>query len=305
MLEIKHKRSKYDRFFLILPYIPLFIGALLMIGPYYWMVISAFKNIEELQAVPPKFYIEHPTLDNFYNPDWVEGTVGVQQIQGLFQRYRDTTGGFLRYYGNSVLVAVSNTFLGLLVASIAAYVFAKHKFLGRDALFLLVISSMMIPWQVTLIPSYLIIRDLGWIDTLTALIIPAISRPFELFFLRQYIKSSIPDDLIEAARVDGASEFRIWAQIVMPLIVPALVAMGIFLFIGEWNNLVWPLIVLQSQDMRTLPIVMSTMVDPFSPPFDQGIVMAAALIVSLPTLILFLLFQKQFVQGISLTGIKG
>lgn len=303
-MNIQYDVRTRDRLMRMLPYIPLMLAAFLMIAPYYWMVISAFKSISELQAVPPHFYVEAPTLDNFYNPNWRSDILQTQEIRGLFQRYKDTAGGFMRYYGNSALVAVSNTILGLFVASLAAYVLAKHHFPGRDALFLLILASMMIPWQVTLIPSFLIVRDLGWLDTYLAFIIPAIPRPFTLFFLRQYMLT-IPDDLIEAARVDGASELRIWGQIVIPLIVPALVAMGIFMFIAEWNNLVWPLIIVQSEEMRTLPVVMSTMVSPFSPPLDQGMVMAAALIVSLPTVVLFLVFQKQFVRGIALTGIKG
>jgi len=163
---------------------------------------------------------------------------------------------------------------------------------------------MMIPWQVTLISGYLVVKQLGWLNTYTALIIPALPRAFALFFLRQYMLS-LPDDLLDAARVDGASEFRIWGQIVLPLIGPALVAMGIFIFLAEWNNLVWPLVILQSDELRTLPLVLSTMVNAFSGAAQVGLQMAAALVVSLPTLILFILFQRQFVRGIALTGMKG
>lgn len=303
-MTTRFETSLLDRFFRYAPYLPLLAGAVLMIAPYYWMVIGSFKSISELQTVPPRFIVEHPTLDNFYNPDWTADKMVTEQIRGLFQRYPDTEGGFMRYYGNSVFVATANTVLGLLVASLSAFVLAKHQFPGRNILFLIILASMMVPWQVALIPSFVIVRSLGWLNTYTALIIPAIPRAFTLFFLRQYMLS-IPDELIEAARIDGSSEFRIWWQIIMPLIIPALVAMGIFLFIGEWNNLVWPLVILQSDSMRTLPLVMSTMIDPFSPPLDQGMIMAAALIVSLPTLILFLRFQKQFVRGIAMTGLKG
>lgn len=293
-----------DRVIRVLQYVPLILLAIVMIAPYYWMVIGAFKSVPELQAVPPRFYVESPTLDNFYNPDWDPDVPQTQMVQGLFQRYPDTPGGFMRYYGNSVFVAAANTVFGLLVASLAAYVLAKHRFPGRNFLFILILASMMVPWQVTLIPGYLIVRDFGWLDSFTALIIPALPRAFTLFFLRQYMLS-LPDELVDAARVDGASEMRIWAQVILPLVVPAMVAMGIFLFIGEWNNLVWPLVVIQTEQMRTLPLIMSTMIDPFAPPLNQGVVMATALIVSLPTLIMFLLFQKQFVRGIALTGMKG
>ena len=290
-----------DRVFRFLPYTVVLLAAVLMIIPYYWMVIGAFKSLPELQAVPPRFYIENPTLDNFYNAEWTPDAPNIQQIRGLFQRYPDTPGGFMRYYGNSVFVAAVNTVIGLLVASLAAYVLAKHRFPGRNFLFIVILGSMMVPWQVTLIPGFLIVKDFGWIDTFWAMIIPAIPRAYTLFFLRQYMLS-IPDELVDAARVDGAGELRIWWQIMLPLVVPAMVAMGLFLFLGEWNNLVWPSVVLQSDQMRTLPLVMSAMVDPYSPPVDLGIVMVAALLVSVPTLVLFLAFQKQFVRGIAMTG---
>lgn len=294
----------FDRVFKFLPYTVVLLAAVLMIIPYYWMVIGAFKSLPELQAVPPRFYIENPTLDNFYNAEWTPDAPNIQQIRGLFQRYPDTPGGFMRYYGNSVFVAAINTVIGLLVASLAAYVLAKHRFPGRNFLFIVILGSMMVPWQVTLIPGFLIVKDFGWIDTFWAMIIPAIPRAYTLFFLRQYMLS-IPDELVDAARVDGAGELRIWWQIMLPLVVPAMVAMGLFLFLGEWNNLVWPSVVLQSDQMRTLPLVMSAMVDPYSPPVDLGIVMVAALLVSVPTLVLFLAFQKQFVRGIAMTGLKG
>lgn len=155
-----------------------------------------------------------------------------------------------------------------------------------------------------MIPNFITVHRMGMLDSYWGLIIPAIPRAFALFFLRQFMLS-LPDDLIDAARVDGASEFRIWWSIVVPLTIPAMVAMGIFMLVGEWNNLLWPLVIVQSSELRTLPIVMSTMIGPFAPPLELGTVMVASLIVSLPTLILFLLFQKQFVRGIALTGLKG
>lgn len=303
-MNLRRFQTRRDRLIRIIPYIPLLFGAFLMMMPYYWMLIGAFKSLPELQAVPPRFIVEHPTLDNFYNPDWSANAPQTAEIRGLFQRYESVQGRFMRFYGNSALVAVSNTFLGLLVASISAYVLAKHRFPGRQLIFILILASMMVPWQVSLIPNYLTVDRLGWLDSYVGLIIPAIPRAFTVFFLRQYMLS-IPDDLVDAARVDGASEIHIWWRIIVPLTIPAMVAMGIFMFVGEWNNLLWPLVVIQSGDLRTLPIVMSTMVGPYSPPIDLGIVMVSALIVSLPTLILFIRFQKQFVRGIALTGVKG
>jgi multiple sugar transport system permease protein len=286
-----------------LAYVPVLILAVLMLAPYYWMFIGAFKPPEELSRVPPTFIIEDFTIENFYNTAARGGPTNEEQ-KGLFQRFPNTDGGFMRYFFNSTLVAGSITAGALLVASLASYVLAKHRFPGRNLLFLFFISSMMIPWQVTLISGYLVVKELGWLDTYAALIIPALPRAFVLFFLRQYMLS-LPDDLLDAARVDGASEFRIWGQIVLPLIGPALVAMGIFVFLADWNNLVWPLVVLQSEELRTLPLVLSTMVNAFSGAAQVGLQMAAALVVSVPTLIMFIIFQKQFVRGIALTGMKG
>jgi multiple sugar transport system permease protein len=286
-----------------LAFVPVLILAVIMLAPYYWMILGAFKPAEELSRVPPTFIIEDPTFENFYNVNARNGPTNTEQ-EGLFQRFPNTPGGFFRYFFNSTFVAGSITAGALLVSSMAAYVLAKHRVPGRNILFLFFISSMMVPWQVTLISGYLVVKEIGWIDTYAALIIPALPRAFVLFFLRQYMLS-LPDDLLDAARVDGASEFRIWARIVMPLVGPALVAMGIFVFLADWNNLVWPLVILQSEELRTLPLVLSTMVNAFSGAAQVGIQMVAALVVSLPTLILFIIFQKQFVRGIALTGMKG
>lgn len=299
---IENKTTK-DIILKRLAYVPVLILAILMLAPYYWMVIGAFKPPEELSRMPPTFVVEDPTLENFYNTAASEQVTNEEQ-KGLFQRFPNTRGGFMRYFFNSTFVAGSITIGALLVASMAAYVLAKHRFPGRNLFFLFFIASMMVPWQVTLISGYLVVKELGWLDTYTALIIPALPRAFALFFLRQYMLS-LPDDLLDAARVDGASEFRIWAQIVMPLVGPALVAMGIFIFLADWNNLVWPLVILQSEELRTLPLVLSTMINAFSGATQVGLQMAAALVVSLPTLILFIIFQKQFVRGIALTGMKG
>ena len=303
MVKVLPAKIRRERVLKLLPYAPILLGAILMVLPYYWMVIGAFKSLPELQAVPPEFWVRQPTLDNWHNPLW---SPDEQQnaIRGLFQRYLETNVGFMRFYFNSVVVAVINTVVGLIVASLSAFVLAKHRFPGRNIIFMIILASMMVPWQVSLIPNFITVHRLGWLDSYWGLIVPAIPRAFALFFLRQFMLS-LPDDLIDAARVDGASEFRIWWRIVIPLTIPAMVAMGIFVLVGEWNNLLWPLVIIQSSDLRTLPIVMSQMLGPYSPPLELGVVMVASLIVSLPTLVLFLLFQKQFVRGIALTGLKG
>jgi multiple sugar transport system permease protein len=275
--------------------------AVVMLVPYYWMVLGAFKSVPELNRIPPTFIIEKPTLNSFYDP---VGNVPPDHALGLFQRYPGTDGGFLRYVWNSLAVSGMITVLSLIVAAMAAFVLAKHQFPGRQFLFVLFVASMMIPWQVTIIPNFLNVSSFGWLDTYWALLIPAIPKAFALFFLRQYMLS-LPDEMIEAGRLDGATEFRIFYSIILPLVGPALVSMSLFIWLGEWNNLVWPLVVIRSEQLRTLPLVMTTMIDPFSGAANQGISMAASLLTSIPTLILFLVFQRQFVQGIAVVSVKG
>ncbi len=277
------------------------ILALVTLIPYYWMVLGAFKTVPELNRIPPTFIIEQPTLNSFYDP------VGEQlpdHTRGLFQIYPGTEGGFWRYLFNSAFVSATITVSALFLAAMAAYVLAKHRFPGRQALFLLFVASMMIPWQVTIIPNFLNVNRFGWIDTFWVLIIPALPKAFALFFLRQYMLS-LPDEMLESGRLDGAGEFRIFWSLVLPLIGPALVSMSLFIWLNEWNNLVWPLVTIRSEELRTLPLIMTTMVDPFSGATKQGVAMAAALLTSIPTLVLFILFQKQFVQGIAVTSVKG
>lgn len=284
-----------------LPYVPIIFMAFLMIVPYYWMVIGAFKPVPELKKVPPTFIVEEPTLNNFYDP---EGNNPPDHIEGLFQRFKDVPGRFGRFYMNSVLIAGSVTVLSLLLGSLTAYVLSKHRFPGRNFFFIMFMTSMMVPWQVTLIPNFLIMRDLGWLDTYQAVIVPASAQVFAVFFLRQYMLS-IPDEMLDAAKVDGAGEFRIWAQIVLPLVRPALVAIGLIIFLGQWNNLVWPLIVLRESSSKTLPMAISLLNQTMSGAQTMGLIMAAALLMSLPTLVMFLVFQKEFVRGITMGSMKG
>jgi ABC-type glycerol-3-phosphate transport system permease component len=282
-------------------YIPVLIMAFMMVVPYYWMVIGAFKPVPELRKVPPSFIVESPTLNNFHDE---KGNTPPDHQEGLFQRFSETKGGFARYYANSVFIAVSVTFAALLLGSLTAYVLAKHRFPGRSFFFLLFMASLMVPWQVTLIPNFLLMRDLGWVNSFRAVVIPASAQVFAVFFLRQYMLS-IPDELIDAAKVDGASEMRIWYSIILPLVRPALVAIGLTVFLGQWNNLVWPLIVLRDADLRTIPLAISAINQTLYSPTILGIVMVAAFLTSIPTLILFIVFQKEFVRGITFTGMKG
>jgi ABC-type glycerol-3-phosphate transport system permease component len=285
--------------------VPLYIFGLTMLVPFYWMVTAAFKPVPELTKNPPSFVPTDPTLDAFYEPVYDPNQRGEQIVSGLFQRFTDVPGGFGRFMLNSFVIATSITVLSLLLASLAAYALTKMDLPGKRFIFVVIVASMMVPWQVSLIPNYLIVRNLGWLNSYEGYIIPALAKAFVVFFLVQYMRS-IPDDLVHAARVDGAGEWRIWWRVVMPLMRPALAAMAIFVVLSEWNNFLWPLIIVQSDDMANLPVALSRLnaSNAFNPQ-HMAVIMAASLLTSLPTVIVFLFFQKHFTRGIALSGIKG
>jgi len=256
-------------------------GALLMIIPYYWMVISSLKPPDELYTYPPRFYVTHPTLKPY-----IELFTFLPMARALF---------------NSLFVGGAVTLSNMLFCSLAGYAFAKLKFAGRDAIFLGLISAMMIPWQVFLIPGFVIVKEFGWLNSYLALIIPNLAMPFGIFLCRQYI-ISIPDGLLEAARIDGYNEIRIYWTVILPLITPALATLAIFTFLSQWNSFVWPLIVVQSSDMRTVPLIIAVLNGQFGANF--AMVMAGALVVTMPMLVVFLIFQRQFIKGVFLTSIR-
>ena len=256
-------------------------GALLMILPYYWMVISSLKPPEELYTYPPRFTVSKPTFAPYTE---------------LF-----TLLPMARSLLNSIFVAGTVTVSNLFLCSLAGYAFAKLRFPGRDAIFLALISAMMIPWQVFLIPGFIIVKNLGWLNTYRALIVPNLAMPFGIFMCRQYMMS-IPDGLIEAARIDGYNEFGIYWRVILPLVTPALATLAIFTFLSQWNSFVWPLIVTQSSHMRTVPLIIAVLNGQFGANF--AMMMAGALVVTLPMLLVFLLFQRQFIKGVFLTSIR-
>jgi multiple sugar transport system permease protein len=258
----------------------LILGSIIMLIPFVVMlVVSLWPNEAFLSR---SFPLDQMSLDN----------------------YRETfqVVPFGRYFVNSTIVAVSVTGLQLLISSLAAFAFARLRFRGREPLFLLYLATLMIPAQVTLIPNFLIIKSLGWYDSYAALIVPALFSALSTFLLRQYYRS-IPLDLDEAARMDGASSFRIWWQVVIPLSWPVLAALAIFTFQATWNDFLWPLVVTGSDEMRTIPVGLSYFVGQYSTAWN--LLMAGSVIALLPVLIVYFLAQKTFVQGITLTGMGG
>jgi len=261
---------------------PLLIGvAFIGLLPYYWMISCSFKTNENMFTYPLQWF-----------PD---------PINWLAYPAAWKAQDFTRYFFNSAFVALAITLGNLLLASLAGYSLAKFQYKGRNILFLLILSTMMLPLEVTMVPLFLIIKEFDWANTYQGLIVPFLVDGFGVFLMRQYLLS-IPKDLIEAARIDGASEFRIYAQIVMPLCKPALAALGVFTFREAWDMYIWPLIIATKDSLRTVPLGISLFMSSFGVAWDQ--LMAIATIGTLPMVLLFFLLQRSFIQGIAITGLK-
>jgi multiple sugar transport system permease protein len=296
-IEVKKRRRSWSMtFWHVLVYLILIVGAIIFVAPFAWMLTASVQDVGNIFRWPPQWIPKDPTLDN-YRRFFKEERIG-------------------RYLFNSAFVATSITILQLFLSSLAAYTFAKRRFPGREILFVGILGTMMIPGQVTIIPNYVIVKHIplfggndlmgsgghGWLDSYWGLIIPQGISAFSIFLLRQYMKT-IPDDLLDAARVDGASEFRIYAQIVMPLCRPALAALAIFTFQYQWDDFYWPLVVISSEQLRTLPVGLALFVVHNRTVWD--LLMAGSVVATIPVLIVFLVFQRHFVKGIAMSGMKG
>ncbi|MEX1018114.1 MAG: carbohydrate ABC transporter permease, partial [Litorilinea sp.] len=224
--------------------------------------------------------------------------------QVTFENYVETFRviPFGRFYLNSLIVATATTVIQILTASLAAFAFARLRFRGREALFLLYLATLMIPFQVTMIPNFILIRYLQWYDSYQALILPSAFSVFSTFLMRQYFMS-IPMELDEAARMDGASSWRIWWQVIMPLAGPVLATLAIFNFQAAWNDFLWPLVITNSQHMRTIPVGLSAFQGQYNT--EWHLLMAGSVIALLPVLLIYIVGQKWFVQGITLSGLGG
>lgn len=276
-----HRRIRWSH---LLAHSALILGSVLMLLPFIWMVSTSLKpGADVFREYPPKLI---PTTIQWGN-------------------YREalTSMPFDRFYLNSFIVAISVTTLQLLTSSLAAFAFARLRFRGRDLLFFVYLSALMIPFPVLLVPNFIIVRNLGWFDTYAALILPVSFSAFSTFLLRQYYRG-IPMELDEAARIDGASSFRVWWQIIFPNSRPALAALSIFVFLGNWNEFLWPLIVTNSEAMRTVPVGLNAFKGQFTVRWEM--LMAAAVVGMMPVLIVYLLAQNWIIRGMSITGgLKG
>jgi multiple sugar transport system permease protein len=261
----------------------LVLGLLFVAGPFLWMILGSLKPQRELLQTPPTWLPENPTLDNYSR---------------LWERL-----DFPRYFWNSTLIAVAITASNLVFCSMVGYALAKLEFAGKRLIMVLVLGTLLVPGSVLLVPTFVLMSRLGLVDSLWAVILPAAAGPVGVFLMRQFMLG-IPDDLLEAARVDGAGEHYIFWRIVMPLSIPALAALAILTFLPSWNALLWPLVVLTSQDNYTLPVALAI----FSRgqfQADYGLLMAGSVILVIPVIAVFLLLQRHFTQSIAMTGVKG
>ena len=263
-------------------YAVLGVGLFLVVMPFLWMVISSFKPEREVRAVPPTWWPETITLDNY---------------DRLF-----TQLDFPTYFMNSVIVALAVTIGNMVFCSMLGYALAKLDFPGKRALFLIVLGTLMVPGAVTFVPLFVMTTKMGLANTLTGMILPFLAGPFGVFLMRQYILT-LPDELIQAARIDGAGELRIFASVILPLCGPALATLGILTFLGSWNNFLWPLVVAQTEDKYTLPVALALYAVGQNAT-QYGLLLAGSVVVVIPVLALFLLLQRYIMQGIAMTGIK-
>lgn len=284
--------------------LPLWLLMASMMMPYYWMLTGAFKTAPELIRKPPTWWVEEPTLQNFYDPGFVGNLADADHWAGIFQVSVDGHG-FLHFMGNSLFVTTFVTLGSLLAASFVAFVLVKRPFPGSRVLFMLLLVSMMVPWEVTIVPNFVTVAQLGWINTYAALLLPGLAKAFVVFYFRQAI-GAISDELIDAARIDGAGTVRIWWSVVLPLLRPGMAAIGIPVVVVEWNSFLWPLLVINDASAMTLPLQLGKMAGNLTyNPQSAAVLMAGSLLASLPAVVVFLLVQRQFIEGLTAGATKG
>jgi multiple sugar transport system permease protein len=264
----------------ILAYVLLASGAVIMVFPFLWMLVSSFKDAREVLS--PGFWPREFTLTNY--------------IEVL------TRTAFPRWFMNSMIVAVINTVSVLFLCSLVGYVLATMRFPGKQFVFLAILSTLMVPTEMLVIPWFVMSAQFGWVDTYWGLLFPGLIPGFGVFLMRQFFQT-LPRDLFDAGRIDGVSEFGLFLRIGLPLVGPGLAALGIFAFIGNWNAFLWPLIVVQSAAMRTVPVGIAL----FSGEAGAAwhLIMATSAMAIVPVLVVFVIFQRQIIEGVVLSGVKG
>jgi ABC-type glycerol-3-phosphate transport system permease component len=263
-------------------YVVLTLGAILMLLPFAYMISTSFKSLGEVFKTPIQWIPSVLHWENYKTP-LREHPIG-------------------NYFKNSLFVGVCVTLLNLVTCSLAGYSFAKFKYLGRDLLFTIVLATMMVPLASMIIPLFILVKNLGWVDSYLGLIIPAGTSAFGIFLMRQHMLA-IPDDLLDAARLDGSSEPRIFFGIVLPMSKAALSSLAIFIFMWNWDSFFWPLLVTTDESYRTLPLGIALFESSYGTNYPQ--LMAVAFLAMLPVLIVFLVLQRNFIEALTMSGIKG
>lgn len=261
----------------------LFAGAVIVVLPFYWMLITSLKDGSESMAYPPTWWPVTPRWENFREA-WNRPEVG-----------------FGRYYWVSICTAVIVTIGTLFTSILAAYAFARMQFVGKSLLFYLVLATLMVPGQVLIIPDYIILSHLQWLDSYKALTVPWLASVFSIFLMRQFFMT-LPDDLWDAAQIDGAGRWRFLWRVAVPLSVPVLITTGIFSFVATWNSLLWPLVVTSRPEMRTLMVGLQVFTSEAGG--EYHLLMAASAFCILPVVVAFFLLQRFFIEGIARSGLK-
>ena len=278
------KWVEFGRFFLLL------VVALVMLVPLLWTFVTSIKPEALTLTYPPRWIPEKITFEN-YREVWSRASLTADIV-------------FSRCFFNSTFLAIVTVFLTLIVASLAAYAFSRLKFPGRDFIFMVVLSTLIVPGEIILIPLFMICYRLGWINSYNVVIFPGLGGAFGVFLLRQFFLT-IPKELEEAARIDGCGSFRILITIILPLSKSALAALAIFTFLGSWNNFVWPFVVLLDGSKMTLPVALAQFLNTGGNWSVYGKIMAAAGIASIPPILIFMFAQRQIISSIAITGLKG
>ena len=262
-------------------YLVLIAFGILMVMPFYWMIVTSFQTPEKLITFPPTWWPQPPTMEHFEEAS--------------------KQAPFLLYYRNSLIVAVISVSSSLVFGLFAGYAFAVYRFPLQGFFFILILSTLMVPIQVTSVSLYILLAQFNWIDTFPGILAPNVASAFAVFFMRQTVKS-IPRDLIDAARIDGTGEIRIVITIIAPLVKSVVATIALILFIDSWNDFLWPVIVINSKDLRTIPVGIAFFKDPYRISF--GPLMAASSIATVPMIVVYLFFQKFVIKGIATTGLK-
>ncbi len=271
-----------------LTYVILSIGAIVVVFPFLWMIITSLKTLQEASGYPTGTEIWKTLIPSWQFGNYVEAW---------------NSAPFARYFLNTILVASAVT-LGVLITSVlAGYAFATIDFPGKNVIFILILATMMIPYEAGYIPNFVIVKNLNWYNQYPALIVPWTASAFNIFLLRQFF-ASLPSDLWESAQLDGAGRLRYLWRIAMPLARPALITAGLFSFVGSWNALLWPLIVIQNPDMQVVQVGLSNFVSA-DRPTDWHLLMAASAFTALPIVAIYIMAQRYFVEGIARSGIRG